>query len=146
MAAKKNTGKNSSSSKKKVDKSARTFKKINEEDGTAKQRFGGLKAEIISIVLFMLSVFTYICVSRFQGLGGNEQFIGLAGTGIMKGFTFLLGDGAFIASFYLLLWSIHIGVLKKYWSSRMWGITILALVFLMGISIYRIPVGRLWCC
>lgn len=143
MAAKKNNGKNSSGSKKKVDKSARTFKKINEEDGTAKQkqRFEGLKAEIISIILFMLSVFIYICVSRFQGLGGNEQFIGLVGTGIMKGLTFLLGDGAFIASFYLLLWSIHIGVLKKYWSSRMWGITILALVFLMGISIYYIPGG-----
>lgn len=142
MATKKNTGKQSGS-KKKADKSVRTYKKTNEEDRTTgqKQKFEGLKAEIISIVLFMLSVFIYICVSRFQGLGGNEQFIGLVGTGIMKGLTFLLGDGAFIASFYLLLWSIHIGVLKKYWSGRMWGITILALVFLMGISIYRIPVG-----
>jgi S-DNA-T family DNA segregation ATPase FtsK/SpoIIIE len=143
MATKKNTGKQSGS-KKKGDKSVRTFNITEKENAhilEQKEKFEGLKAEIISIVLFMISIFIYVCVSRFQGLAGNEQFIGLVGTGIMKGLTFLLGDGAFIASFYLLLWSIHIGVLKKYWSGRMWGITILALVFLMGISIYRIPVG-----
>ncbi len=143
MAAKKNTGKQNAS-KKKADKPVRTFnitEKENARTREQKQKFENLKAEIISIVLFMFSVFIYICVSRFQGLIGNEQFVGLVGTGIAKGLVLLLGDGAVIASFYLLLWSIHIGVLKKYWSGRMWGITILALVFLLGISIYRIPGG-----
>jgi len=143
MATKKTTGKQTGS-KKKTDKSVRTFNITEKKETRSREqeeKLDGLRAEIVSIVLFMLSVFIYICVSRFQGLTGNEQFIGLVGTGIAKGLELLLGDGAFIASFYLLLWSIHIGVLKKYWSSRMWGITILALVFLMGISIYRIPVG-----
>jgi len=143
MATKKNTGKQSGS-KKKTDKSVRTFNITEKKDARSleqKEKLDGLRAEIVSIVLFMLSVFIYICVSRFQGLTGNEQFIGLVGTGIAKGLELLLGEGAFIASFYLLLWSIHIGVLKKYWSGRMWGITILALVFLIGISIYRIPAG-----
>jgi S-DNA-T family DNA segregation ATPase FtsK/SpoIIIE len=143
MAAKKNTGKQNVS-KKKADKPVRTFnitEKENAHTREQKQKFENLKAEIISIVLFMLSVFIYICVSRFQGLTGNEQFIGLVGTGIAKGLELLLGDGAFIVSFYLLLWSIHIGILKKYWSGRMWGIIILALVFLIGIGIYRIPAG-----
>ena len=143
MATKKNTGKQSGS-KKKTDKSVRTFNITEKKDARSleqKEKLDGLRVEIVSIVLFMLSVFIYICVSRFQGLSGNEQFIGLVGTGIAKGLELLLGEGAFIASFYLLLWSIHIGVLKKYWSVRMWGITILALVFLMGISIYRIPAG-----
>lgn len=101
----------------------------------------GLKAEILSIVLFMLALFTYICVSRVAGLPGNEQFIGLLGSGIAKGLDLLLGDAALIASFYLLLWSIHIGVLKQYWSSRMWGVSLLALAVLVGIGTYHIPEG-----
>ncbi|HBQ26193.1 MAG TPA: cell division protein FtsK [Syntrophomonas sp.] len=142
MATKKKTGKQSGSDKKK-DKSVRTLRTTKENVRTLEQQeqFNILKAEIMSIILFMLSVFIYICVSRLDGLAANEQFIGLVGSGIMKGLKLLLGDGAFIASIFLLLWSIHIGVLKKYWSSRMWGITILGLVFLMGISVYRIPVG-----
>ncbi|MDD2372266.1 MAG: DNA translocase FtsK 4TM domain-containing protein [Syntrophomonadaceae bacterium] len=143
MGTKKKAGKNSAGSNK-VDKSLRPSSTTAKEDARLlkqKEKFDVLRAEIISIVLFMLAVFTYICVSQLQGLAGNEQFVGLLGSGIMKGLQLLLGDGAFIASFYLLLWSIHIGVLKKYWSSRMWGITLLALVFVIEISIYHIPGG-----
>ena len=107
----------------------------------AQDRFYELKAEIISIILFMLALFTYICVSRGASLSGNEQFIGLLGAGIIRGLDWLLGDAALIASLFLLLWSIHIGVLKQYWSSRMWGVSLLALAFLVGISTYHIPEG-----
>jgi S-DNA-T family DNA segregation ATPase FtsK/SpoIIIE len=141
MGAKKNAGKNRTSSKKKVNKSSSAGTEKDARTSKQTEKLNVLKAEIISIVLFMLSVFTYICVSRFQGFVGNEQFIGLVGAGIMQGLKMLLGDGAVIVAFYLLLWSIHIGVLKKYWSGRMWGITLLALVILIGISIFNIPGG-----
>lgn len=114
---------------------------VGEKTSRDKEKHRGFKAEILSIVLFMLAVFIYICITKFGSLPENEQFVGLLGSGIMKGLGLLLGNGALIASFYLLLWSIHIGILKEYWSIRMWGITFLALVILMGISIYQIPGG-----
>ena len=96
MATKKKTGKQSGSDKKK-DKSVRTLRTTKENVRTLEQQeqFNILKAEIMSIILFMLSVFIYICVSRLDGLAANEQFIGLVGSGIMKGLKLLLGDGAF---------------------------------------------------
>jgi len=106
-----------------------------------KNKLAGLKIEVLSIVVFMLAFFTYICVSKFEGLSASEQFIGLLGSGIRRLLELLLGDAAIIASYYLLLWSIHMGVIKEYWSTRMLGITILAFAILMGISIYQIPGG-----
>lgn len=143
MGNKKNSVNKKVSPNKKRDKprSLSPNEKEESRSSKSKDKFSGLKAEIVSIILFMLALFTYICISRFEGLPGNEQFIGLLGSGIMKGLDLILGDAALIASFYLLLWSIHIGVLKQYWSSRMWGVSLLSLAILMGISIYNIPEG-----
>lgn len=101
----------------------------------------GIKGEIISIFLLMLAVFTYIVVTRFQGVGPDLPFIGLLGGYYLQGLEALFGKGALLVSFYLLLWSMHIGVTHRYWSLTMWGGSFLAVSLLLTISVYHIPVG-----
>lgn len=141
MGNKKNSGTKKVGSKKEKPHTSSAMDKKESRPPISQDKFFGLKADIVSIILFMLALFIYICVTRGSGLPGNEQFIGLIGAGIMNGLAWLLGDAALMASFYLLLWSIHIGVLKQYWSSRMWGVSLLALSILIGISTYHIPEG-----
>lgn len=100
-----------------------------------------VKYEIISLVLLMLAVFIYLCVKKFYGLPEDTLFIGILGTYFSRGMNWLLGDGAIISSFFLLLWSIHIGINKKIWSGQMWGLVVLALAILIYLSIYSIPKG-----
>ncbi|MDD2585572.1 MAG: DNA translocase FtsK 4TM domain-containing protein [Syntrophomonadaceae bacterium] len=102
---------------------------------------GGIREEILSILLFTLAVFIYVSISKFQGLPEDIRFVGLLGKYIAKGLEVVLGQGAVIFAFYLLLWSIHIGVLKKIWSHRMWGGSLLAFTVLLCISLYDIPTG-----
>ncbi|MGI5912803.1 MAG: DNA translocase FtsK [Syntrophomonadaceae bacterium] len=129
-------------SKNQEDPSSASFKNKNKvKKSKTRDKFAGIKAEIASIIVFMLALFAYICLSQAESLSGNEQFVGLLGWGLTEGLELLLGDGALIASFYLLLWSIHIGVLKEYWSYRMWGVTLFALAIIIGFSIYSIPRG-----
>ncbi|NLB51563.1 MAG: DNA translocase FtsK [Syntrophomonadaceae bacterium] len=111
------------------------------EKSDNKEKTSWIKYEISSLVLFMISVFIYLCVRKFYGLPEDSLFIGLLGMYISKGLTALLGDGAIISSFFLLFWSIHIGLNKKIWSGQMWGLSILALVFLITKSIISIPEG-----
>jgi len=141
LGNKKNSGTKKVGSKKEKPHTSSAMDKKESRPPISQDKFFGLKADIVSIILFMLALFIYICVTRGSGLPGNEQFIGLIGAGIMNGLAWLLGDAALMASFYLLLWSIHIGVLKQYWSSRMWGVSLLALSILIGISTYHIPEG-----
>ncbi|MDD3023384.1 MAG: DNA translocase FtsK 4TM domain-containing protein, partial [Syntrophomonadaceae bacterium] len=114
----------------------RASKKSNE-----KSQAVGIKKEVISITLFMLAVFMYISISRFQNMPESSQFIGILGQYTMKAFGMVFGNGAMLVSFLLLIWSIDLGVNKKYWSIRMWGVTLLYLAILLGLSLYDIPGG-----
>lgn len=110
-------------------------------DKKAPEKTIRVKYEIISLVLLMLAVFIYLSVKKFYGLPEDALFIGILGTRISRGLNWLLGGGAIISSFFLFLWSVHIGVNKKMWSGQMWGLVILFLVILVWISIYTIPTG-----
>lgn len=119
-------------------------KKVNSSRSTNKEKSGKLndiKLEIISLLLFVLAVFTYISVSKFKGIPEDIQFIGFLGTYLMKGLEFALGEGAIFVSFYILFWAIHVGVFKELWSIRMWGASLLILTIIITIGIYNIPGG-----
>ncbi|NLW91280.1 MAG: DNA translocase FtsK [Syntrophomonadaceae bacterium] len=103
----------------------------------------GIQMEIISMVLLMLAAFVYVSLTRFQGTPDETRFIGLLGSTIMKGFNLLFGRAAIAVPLFMLAWAIHIGVLKEYWSTRMWGITLLAVAFLVYMGMYHIPGGKI---
>jgi len=100
-----------------------------------------IRAEVISVVLFMVAVFMMISIRNSQGMPDDTQFIGLLGTYLTSGLQSLFGKAAMMAPFYLLFWSIHISIYKKWWSMRMWGLTLLALTVLIYTSISDIPLG-----
>ncbi|MGE5391322.1 MAG: DNA translocase FtsK 4TM domain-containing protein, partial [Deltaproteobacteria bacterium] len=102
-----------------------------------------VRMEIISLVLLMLAAFVYVSLTRFQGTPDETRFIGLLGSTTMKGLSLLFGRAAIAVPLVMLAWSIHIGVCKEYWSARMWGITLLALAFLIYMSMYHIPGGKI---
>ncbi|MEN6463249.1 MAG: DNA translocase FtsK 4TM domain-containing protein [Syntrophomonas sp.] len=99
------------------------------------------KEEVVSIIFLMLAVFIFVCLRNYQGLPGDARFIGLVGTYIMEGLESIFGTAAMLVSFYFLSWSIHLGVVKKFWSIRMSGVTLLAITVLLIISLYFIPLG-----
>ncbi|HWP96182.1 MAG TPA: DNA translocase FtsK 4TM domain-containing protein [Syntrophomonadaceae bacterium] len=105
----------------------------------AKQRTLGL--EVLSIILFMMAIFLYLGLKKFQGLPQDTQFLGIIGTYIMKGLGSILGEGTFLLVFFLLFWSIHIGFEKRLWSVRMNGTAVFLLAVLLGMSLYGIPKG-----
>ncbi len=111
------------------------------ENNNLKTPAVGIKKEVISITLFMLAVFVYISISRFQNMPESTQFIGLLGKYIMKVLELVFGNGAVLVSFFLLIWSIELGINKKYWSVRMLGVSLLYLAILLWISLYDIPGG-----
>ncbi len=100
-----------------------------------------VKLDIISILLFVLAIFTYISVSKFQGIPEDIEFIGFLGTYIMKGLVFALGEAAILVAFFMLFWSIHIGIRKELWSIRMWGISLALITLVVAVGIYKIPGG-----
>jgi len=103
----------------------------------------GVKMEIISLVLLMLAAFVYVSLTRFQGVPDETLFIGVLGSYIMKGLTILFGRAAVAIPLFLLAWSIHIGVTKEFWSQRMWGIILIGLAFVLYLSLYHIPGGKI---
>ncbi|HHW60372.1 MAG TPA: DNA translocase FtsK [Syntrophomonadaceae bacterium] len=115
-------------------------KKSNHKD-KKKQTRPGLLEELFSVATFMLAVFLFVSISRFQGLPEDTQFIGLLGQYLIIGLQTACGDGAIFIPFFFLAWAIHTGISKKMWSLRMWGVTLLLLTVLTGISAYNIPVG-----
>ncbi|NLB88206.1 MAG: DNA translocase FtsK, partial [Syntrophomonadaceae bacterium] len=138
MAKKANNKTNNNKSKTKVSRKNNVCKLENKERS---DKLVDIKYEIISLLLFVLAVFTYISVSKFKGIPEDIQFIGLLGTYLMKALEFLLGEAAILVSFYILFWAIHVGVLKKLWSVRMWGVSLLFISVIIAIGIYNIPGG-----
>ena len=134
--------KKSSQKNKKVKQTAARSKakKSNNKD-KKKQVRQGLLEELFSVAAFMLAVFLFVSISRFQGLPEDAQFIGLLGQYFIIGLQTACGDGAIFIPFFFLAWAIHTGISKKMWSLRMWGVTLLLLTVLAGISAYNIPVG-----
>lgn len=100
-----------------------------------------LKEEVLSVVLFMLAVFLFVSIKNFHGIPEDKQFIGLIGTYLMTALQYIFGKAALSVSIFLLMWSIHLGVLKKIWSVRMWGLSLLLLTVMVGMSLYDIPIG-----
>lgn len=112
-----------------------------EKDSSKRNKGRYIKEEILSIIFFMIALFIYVCIRNFQGLPNDAQFIGLVGTYVMQGLEKGFGSAVFIVALYFLAWSIHLGLLKKVWSDRMLGVTLLAISVLVIISLYHIPLG-----
>lgn len=121
-------------------KKVRKFKSVN-TNHEAPSYLDKVSNEILTVLIFMLAVFTYICLSKAKGLPEDAQFIGIVGTYLAKWLEISFGEGAFLISFYMLAWSIHLGVCQRKWSVRMWGITLLLVSVLITISVYNIPGG-----
>ncbi len=100
-----------------------------------------LRAEIASAILFMLAVFILVVLNNSDGIASDRQFIGVLGTYLSIVLKALFGTVAIIAPIALLFWSIHLGIFKKWWSIRMWGLVILILSILVYVSIFQIPLG-----
>ncbi|MGR6835688.1 DNA translocase FtsK 4TM domain-containing protein [Syntrophomonas erecta] len=100
-----------------------------------------LSKEIVSLVLLMLAVFFFIVVTKFRGLPEDREYIGIFGTYLLKGLETVFGDAALVFSFFLLAWSIHLAVIKEYWSSRMWGVSLIFMAVLIYFSLWLVPGG-----
>lgn len=79
----------------------------------------------------------------YSGKPHDNEIIGLLGTNLVLGMEKLFGPVSFILPVFLILWSWHIARSRKYWSSRMTGITLIACSVLVYCAIYRIPMGLL---
>ncbi len=132
------TTKKSRSKPKSNKKKANQTRKSTKDKNT---KANAVKLDIISILLFVLAIFTYISVSKFQGIPEDIEFIGFLGTYIMKGLLFTLGEAAIFVAFFMLFWSIHIGIRKELWSIRMWGISLALITVVVAVGIYKIPGG-----
>lgn len=104
-------------------------------------RLSGIQSEIASVLVFTLAVFTYVSIQQGRGIPEDIQIIGFLGKYIKLGLENLFGYGAIMVPLFLLAWSAHLGIIKKPWSSRMWGVTLLLLAALMVEGLYRIPSG-----
>lgn len=100
-----------------------------------------LRAEIVSAILFMLAVFILVALNNSDGIASDRQFIGVLGTYMSVILKALFGTVAIIAPLALLFWSIHLGIFKKWWSIRMWGLVILIVSILVYVSSFQIPLG-----
>ncbi|WP_084728464.1 FtsK/SpoIIIE family DNA translocase [Thermosyntropha lipolytica] len=97
--------------------------------------------EILTVLLLVLAVFIYICLSKAQGLPEDNQFIGIIGIYLNRFLEKALGEASLLVAFYLLAWSIHIGVTGQKWSIHMWGISLVFISLLLIISVHNIPAG-----
>lgn len=101
-----------------------------------------LGREVLSITLFMLAVFLYVGLSKYQGNPQDDQFLGIAGTSTLSLLHTVFGAaGSYAVVFFLLIWAIHIGLEKEIWSSRMTGVVVFGLTYLAALSLYNIPGG-----
>ncbi|QGT99649.1 DNA translocase FtsK [Candidatus Syntrophocurvum alkaliphilum] len=106
-----------------------------------KEKKSYIREEILSIIVLMIAVFVYVGLRNYQGIPDSDQFIGLIGIQLMRLIDISFGLASILVPLFLLIWSIHIGVIKKLWSVRMWGVAILAIAILISISIYNTPKG-----
>ncbi|MEQ8199832.1 MAG: DNA translocase FtsK [Syntrophomonadaceae bacterium] len=114
---------------------------INNSPSAADTGHAPLRAEIVSAILFMLAVFMLVALNNSEGIASDRQFIGVLGTYINIIMKALFGTVAVIAPLFLLAWSIHLGIIKKWWSIRMWGLVLLVLSILVYVSNFKIPLG-----
>lgn len=122
-------------------KAAKRTVKKKSKTNTGEDKKSNVQIEIISIIMLMLAVFTYVSINKFQGLPQDHQFIGILGTVYIKGIEAVFGQAGLLVPAFFLAWSINTGLSKKIWNIRMWGVTILALDILLGFSLYEIPAG-----
>ncbi len=115
-----------------------TKRKVNNKKAAESKR---LQVEVISIVLLMLAVFSWVSIYKFRNLPYDDQFIGVLGSYYLKGLDLAFSQGVFLIPLFLLFWSIHTGIWKQLWSIRMWGVSLLSMLILLSISIYQIPIG-----
>lgn len=121
--------------KKKVNKKPTRIKKKD------KSQHNPLRNEVLSLIAFVMALFVYISLSRAQGMPEDIQVIGWIGSRLAAGLEKVFGEGAVLSAFLLLAWSIHLGVYKQTWSSRMWGFSLLFVCFLIYYGLYDIPSG-----
>jgi len=126
--------------KKKVVRPQRKLNEFGDSQSAAALRTV-IRAEVVSVILFMVAVFITLSLRNSAGLANDAQFIGILGTYLSSVMRSLFGSGAMIAPLYLLFWSIHIGLYKKIWSVRMGGLTLLSLTVIVYLSTYDIPLG-----
>ncbi len=100
-----------------------------------------IRAEIAAVILFMSAVFMLVSLNNSEGMASDKQFIGLLGTYLTTVLEGLFGTVAIVIPFFVLFWSIHISLYKKWWSIRMWGLTLLVLSILVYMSNFQIPLG-----
>lgn len=112
-----------------------------EKKSSKRNQEGYIKEEVLSIIFFVIALFIYVCIRNFQGLPNDVQFIGLVGTYVMQGLEVVFGSAVFVVALYFLSWSIHLGILKKLWSGRMLGVTLIALSILVIDSLGHTPLG-----
>lgn len=121
----------------KVSNNKKVVKKVTKNENNETK----IKEEIMSVIFFTLAVFIFVSIRNFHGLPEDTQFIGLLGTYLIKLLQLIFGEAALSVSFLLLLWSIHLGVYKQFWSNRMWGLVLLEISLLVLVSIYGAPLG-----
>lgn len=126
--------------------SAKNTKKVQKNIRTATKKpdppkQNPLKSELLSLIAFVMALFVYISVSRAQGIPEDIQIIGWMGARTAAGLEKAFGEGAVVFSFLLLAWSIHLGIYKKTWSTRMWGFVLLFVCVLIKYGLYEIPSG-----
>lgn len=99
-----------------------------------------LLEDLLFIVVFMLALFLFIGIINNIDQE-NVDSLGLLGKYIIKFMHILFGKAAVGLPFFLLGWSIHMGYYRQKWSNRMWGLTLMFLIYLVITSISDIPRG-----
>jgi S-DNA-T family DNA segregation ATPase FtsK/SpoIIIE len=100
-----------------------------------------LKFDILSLLVFTVAVFAYVCLRKAQGIPDDSLIIGWLGTALKSGLEYVCGEGAVLGPLFLLGWSAHLGINKKTWSTQMWGLLIVSLVGIIMVAVYRTPPG-----
>lgn len=113
----------------------------NLEKGPAKQPPSAVKAEAISIIMLMLAVFVMLILLNYHSLQDQTQFIGVVGTYLGSILVYGFGSVALLIPIFVVIWAIHLSLYRRWWSTRMWGVAILALSIIIYFGIYRIPLG-----
>lgn len=124
-------------------KPSRVTTKVSEQASSVKPKLQDtpIRAEIASVILFMAAVFILVSLNNSEGIADDIQFIGVLGTYLTTVLKGLFGSVAMLTPFYILFWAIHISLYKKWWSIRMWGLSLLFLSVLVYESNFQIPLG-----
>ena len=100
-----------------------------------------VREEIAGVLLLAFGVFLTAAVFKYKANPQDAEAIGIVGRYMVMGLEKATGTALFLAPVFLFLWAAHLLVMKKYWSVRMGGVTLMSLVLLIFLSITRIPGG-----